>query len=228
MNNYFSVKLYSAKNERKILFFFPAAFTQMWHYRWTVFSLNKMGVTVVGLNIAWNRAIRELDFDGLLELVKQIDGVVSDTISKNSLKSDYAVLGVSIGSVLSLYAAKRHDSINSIILFVPFGTLSNLYWTHKPSRPFLDTLMKNGLRTEQDLEKLTQPIETQYQLHKIKHKKLVSFLGKRDKIVHDGQKLIEAIKEQDIDATFYESPFGHFGTALVGLLRKSQWNKILK
>lgn len=107
-------------------------------------------------------------------------------------------------------------------------TLSNLLWTHKPSKPFIATLMKNGLRSEQDLEKLTQPVETQYQLDRLKDRQIVSHLGKSDRIVFDGQKLVDAIKEQGIDATFYDSRFGHLGTSVIGILRKKRWDIILK
>ncbi|HTE57201.1 MAG TPA: hypothetical protein VK694_00500 [Verrucomicrobiae bacterium] len=134
---------------------------------------------------------------------------------------------MSYGSVLSLYTAKRHKNIASIILFVPYGTLSHLLWTHKPSRPFTQTLVSNGLKSERNLEKLTKPIETQYQLEKLKDRKVVSFLGRNDKIVFDGQKLVTAIKKQGIDATFYESRFGHFGTAAVNLVWKQRWDRVL-
>lgn len=226
VNDYFSTREYKAKNEKKILFFFPAGFTQMWHYRWTVFLLNRKGITVLGFNFAWKKAIRECNSPDLVKMIEQVNEVVDDTVSKKP-NMEYATLGLSFGSVLSLYSAKRHKSIRSIILFVPYGTLSNLLWTHKPSRPFIATLMKNGLKAERDLEKLTQPVETQYQLDKLKDRRIVSYLGKSDKIVFDGQKLVDAIKEQGIDATFYESRFGHFGTCVTGILRESKWNQIL-
>jgi alpha-beta hydrolase superfamily lysophospholipase len=227
MGDYFSTKEYKAKNTKKILFFFPAGFTKMWQYRWTVFLLNRMGITVIGFDFSWRKAIRECNFTDLINLIKQVDQVVGETITKNPPSMQYAVLGLSFGSVFSLYTAKRHKSIKSIILFVPYGTLSNLLWTHKPSKPFIATLMKNGLKSEQELEKLTQPVETQYQLDNLKDRRIVSFLGKSDKIVFDGAKLVDAIKEQNIDATFYKSRFGHFGTSALGILRKSKWDQIL-
>lgn len=227
MSEYFSVRVYKSKNEKKILFFFPAGFTQMWHYRWTIFLLNRMGVTVIGFNFAWKKAIRECDFADLLNLIEQVNNIVDKKITNNPKDMEYATLGLSFGSVLSLYTAKRHKTIRSIILFVPYGTLSNLLWTHKPSRPFIATLIKNGLKTEQDLEKLTQPVETQHQLDRLKDRQIVSYLGKSDKIVFDGEKLVHAIKKQGIDATFYESRFGHFGTSVVGLLSKRKWDRVL-
>ena len=140
VNDYFSTREYKAKNEKKILFFFPAGFTQMWHYRWTVFLLNRKGITVLGFNFAWKKAIRECNFPDLVKMIEQVNEVVDDTVSKKP-NMEYATLGLSFGSVLSLYSAKRHKSIRSIILFVPYGTLSNLLWTNKPSRPSIATLM---------------------------------------------------------------------------------------
>lgn len=227
MSEFFSIKEYKTKNAKKILFFFPAGFTKMWQYRWTVFLLNRMGITVIGFDIAWRKAIRECDFNDLVDLIKRVDQIVDEVISKNSQTMQYFVLGVSFGSVLSLYTAKRHKNIKSIILFVPYGTLSHLLWTYKPSKPFIETLMQNGLTSEQELEKLTQLVETQYQMDKLKDRQIVSFLGKSDKIVFDGTKLVDAIKQQDIDATFYASRFGHFGTSVWGLLSKHKWDKIL-
>lgn len=227
MTDYFKTKTYKAKNSKKTMFFFPAGFTKMWHYRWTVFLLNRMGITVVGFDFDWRRAIREYDFDDFVDLIEQVNQTVDEIISNNPKEIQYSVLGLSFGSVLSLYTAKMHNNIKSIILFVPYGTLSNLLWTHKPSRPFIETLIKNGLKTEKELEKLTQPVETQYQLNKLNSRKIVSFLGKSDKIVFDGAKLVDAIKKEGIDSTFYESRFGHFGTSVLGILQKSKWDKVL-
>lgn len=227
MSGYFVIKKYETKNAKKTLFFFPAGFTKIWQYRWTVYLLNRMGITVVGFDFAWKKAIRECDFNDFVDLIKQVNQAVGKVISKNSTEMQYSVLGLSFGSVLSLYTAKMHSNIESIILFVPYGTLSHLLWTHKPSGPFIETLMQNGLKTEEELEALTQPVETQYQLNKLKDRKIVSFLGKSDKLVFDGGKLVDAIKKQGVDATFYESRFGHLGTSVFGILRKSKWDHIL-
>ncbi len=227
MDRYFSTKVYKAKHEKKILFLFPAGFTKVWQYRWTIYLLNRMGVTVVGFDCEWKKVIRECNFDDLLKIVYQVEKTAGEVITDNPQITEYAVLGISFGSVFSLYTAKRHEQIRSIILFVPYGTLSNLLWTHKPSRPFIKTLLQGGLKTEQDLEKLTQPIETQYQLERLKGRRIVSFLGKSDKVVFDGEKLVAAMQRHHLDATFYESRFGHFGTSVVGIARKRKWDKIL-
>src|SRR5688572_24690060 len=136
MNTYFSVKHYKAKNEKKVLFFFPAGFTQMWQYRLTVLQLNRMGVSVVGFNVRWRAAVREYkSFDHFIDVIKDANKTVHQIISQKP-DAEYAALGISFGSVLSLYTAKRHSQIKSIILFVPYGTLSYLLWTYKPSKAF--------------------------------------------------------------------------------------------
>ncbi len=226
MSEHYSIKEYSVKNAKKVLFFFPAGFTKMWHYRFTVLQLNRMGISVIGFDFSWKNAIRTWGFDEFKGVIEEVDQTVDEIISRQP-DIDYSVLGLSFGSVLSLYTAKRHKSIKSIILFVPYGTVSHLLWTHKPSRPFIENLIKNGLKSEQDLEKLTLPIETRYQLDKLKDRKIVSFLGRSDKIVFDGEKLVHAIKKNEINASFYESRFGHLGTSLIGLAQKSKWSKIL-
>ncbi len=227
MEKYISTKVYEAKNAKKVLFFFPAGFTQMWQYRWTVFLLNRRGITVVGFNFAWKKAIRDYGFDDLLQLIYQTDMVVDERIKANPSTTEYSALGLSFGSVLALYTAKKHDNIKSIILFVPYGTLSNLLWTHKPSRPFIQTLLKNGLKTEQDLEKLTEPVETQTQLEKLNGRRIVSFRGMSDKIVFDGEKIEFAIEKSKVDSTLHRLRFGHFGTSIVGILQKRKWMKVI-
>lgn len=229
MDKIFSVKYYPARDEKRVLFFFPAGFTQMWHYRLTVMQLNRMGVSVVGFNIRWRRAIRQYhNLDHFIDVIKEVDRTVGDIITRGKPGMEYAALGISFGSVLSLYTAKRHKQIKSIILFVPYGTLSHLLWTYRPTKVFLRRLVKNGLKSEAELAELTRPIETQYQLDKLKGRRIVSFNGKSDRVVFDGQKLVDAIKKEGIDATFYESRFGHFGTSVVGLLQKSKWDKVLR
>lgn len=227
MEKYFDVVEYSVKDAKKVLFFFPAGFTKIWQYRWTIFLLNRMGITVIGFDFAWKKAIRWLDFKMLLDLVFAVNQKVGEIIANNSENVEFSVLGLSMGSVLSLYTAKQNKRIKSIILFVPYGTLSNLLWTHKPSRPFIKTLMQKGLKSEQELEKLTQPVETQYEMGKLMNRKIVSYLGLNDKIVFDGTKLVDAIKKQGIDATFYDSRYGHFWTCIFGILHKGKWAHIL-
>lgn len=227
MSSYFVIKNYAPKNAKKILFFFPAGFTKMWMYRWTIFLLNRMDIRVVGFDFAWKKAIRECGFEDFVSLIKQVDEVVDEVIEKNARDMQYSVLGLSFGSVLSLYTAKIHRQIKSIILFVPYGTLSHLLWTHKPSRPFIEGLVKAGLRSEKELETLTKPYETQHQLYKLKNRKVVSFLGENDKIVFDGQMLVNAIKAQGIEAKFYRTRVGHFGTSVLGILQHSKWIHII-
>ncbi|HTE57202.1 MAG TPA: hypothetical protein VK694_00505 [Verrucomicrobiae bacterium] len=90
MNEYFAIREYRAKNAKKVLFFFPAGFTKMWHYRWTVFVLNRMGITVVGFNFAWKKAIRKCNFDNMVDLIKQVDQAVSDTMSQYPQGTQYS------------------------------------------------------------------------------------------------------------------------------------------
>lgn len=228
MNPYYTTKKYGTRSAERIVFFFPAGFTKLWQYRWIIFLLNRSGVGVVGFDISWRKAIKECRFDEFMEIILGVSRSVNAYISENSSIERFSVLGISFGSVLALYCAKQNQLIQSIILFVPYGALSRLLWTYRLSQKFLERLEHEEMvDTEDSLHKLTRLVEPQYELEKLKDRQIISHSGKNDKIVRDGQQFINAVKNQKINATFYESRFGHFGTALFGLLKKKRWDKIL-
>lgn len=227
IKDYIKVKTYKAKKEKKILFFFPAGFTKMWQYRYTVFLLNRMGITVVGFDFAWNKAVSELDMGGLIRLVEDTNAIVLNTQLKNPEISEYVVFGTSFGTVCALYAAKRHESIRSIILNMPYGTLAHLLWTHKPSKPFKEMLIKSGIDTEEKLYNAALPIETQADLDELKDRKIVNFTAMNDKIVFDGDDIAKALKKANPKTILHKTQFGHFWGGIENIMRKSKWDRIL-
>lgn len=228
MDEYIQVKEYHVKHPRRVVFFFPAGFTKLWQYRWTFRLLNRQGVSVVGFEHKWREAIADFDMDDTVHLVEYINKRVGQKISEHGTALSYTVFGSSFGSVPALYAAKRHDAIDSVILNVPYGTMSNVLWHYKPGRSFLDKLKASGVTTEAKLHKLTQPIETQKDLHKLKNKKVVSFLARNDKIVLDGQKLVDALQQEVPGVILHETQYGHFWGGIENILRKSKWDGVLR
>lgn len=208
-------------------FFFPAGFTQMWHYRLIVYSLNRKGITVVGFNFAWRKAIKENDFGGLYKLIDIVDETVKQFIETKPEIIEFINIGLSFGSVLSLYTAKNHKKINTLILFAPYGTLSHLFWTYKPAKPFIQTLARKGINNEKDLEKLTAPVETLNKIFKLSNRKIISFRGMSDDIVLDGEKIESALADHCKDSKLFRLPYGHFFTCVVGLSQRRKWLKYL-
>lgn len=86
-HSYFTYKQYPAKNAHRTLFFFPAGFTKLSLYRYTIRQLNKMGVTVVGFDFKWNKAVKEVDLEGLNAILAQVDGIVSDHMADNKIRA---------------------------------------------------------------------------------------------------------------------------------------------
>jgi len=226
-NEYFSYKEYRVTNANKILFFFPAGFTKLWLYRYTIFLINKMGYTVVGFDFRWNKAVNELDLKGLEDLMNIVDGVVAQIQSENPNVNDYAIFASSFGTLLATYIAKRHKNIKSIILNMPYGKFSNVLWTHKPSKAFKETLVKNGISSAQQLHKLILPIEAQTDLYILKDRKIVNFTALKDKVVPDGQDFVVALKKANPKAIFHYSQFGHFWGGIENILSKHKWDSIL-
>lgn len=226
-SEYLTHRLYKAKNAKKIMFFFPAGFTKMWQYRYTVFLLNKMGITVVGFDFEWHRAVNELDVAGLIKMQENIDEVVIDIQAKNPDIKEYSVFGTSFGTVCALYIAKRHQNIRAVILNMPYGTLAHLLWTHIPSRPFKEALIKNGIDTEEKLHKLTQPIETKANLELLSDRKIVNFTAMNDKIVFDGADIATALKRANPSTILHKTQFGHFWGGIENIARKSKWDAVL-
>ncbi len=228
MNPYFSHKEYPAKNAKRTLFFFPAGFTKLSFYRYTIHQLNKAGVTVIGFDFRWQKAVREVDLDGLNDILVQVDEVISSHINRQSNPNyKYAVFGSSFGGVIALYIAKRHIGVDSIILNVPHATVSKVLWTHKPSRAFKDTLIKAGIDTEAKLYEALGPLESQADLNLLKDRKIVNFTALNDKIVTDGLELAGALQKANPGTILYQTKYGHFVGGSLGVLRKRKWDLIL-
>lgn len=220
----FKMKMHKAKHEQTVLFFFPAGFTYLWQYRWLFWYLNMRGITVIGCEVAWRRAVKEMtSIDDMILAIKNIDSEVSRIINQaHSKKLKYAVFGTSFGSVPALYCAKAHPEIRSIILNVPYGTLSHLIWTYKPLARFKRQLVLDGI-TEKKLQILTKPIETQYELDDIRDREIVVFTSQTDKIVFDGKTLVTALKRLKVSATYHETQYGHFWGAIENLMFVKKW-----
>jgi alpha/beta superfamily hydrolase len=226
-NPYFSFKEYKAKNATRTLFFFPAGFTKLSLYRYTIRQLNKMGVAVVGFDFKWRKAVQEVDLDGLHALMNQVDKVISNYMSARHGQT-YAVFGSSFGGVIALYVAKQHQNVDVVILNVPHATVSKVLWTHKPSRPFKDSLVAQGIDTEAKLHRALGQIESQANLKRLKDRKIVNTTAMNDKIVTNGLELANALAKANPNTILYQTRFGHFVGGSLGVLRKRKWESVLK
>lgn len=228
-SEYFTHKEYKAMNAHKTLFFFPAGFTKLSLYRYTISQLNRSGITVVGFDFKWKKAVSEVNLDGLHHMMAQVDDVVSSYMDASKKTGySYAVFGSSFGGVIALYLAKRHKNIDAIILNVPHATVSKVFWTHKPTRPFKETLIKQGIDTEEKLYHELGQIEVQHDLQLLKDRKIVNLTAMNDKIVTNGLDLAEALKEANPNTILYRTRFGHFVGGSIGVLRKKQWDMVLR
>jgi alpha-beta hydrolase superfamily lysophospholipase len=228
INPYFTYKVYKAKDAKRTLFFFPAGFTKLSWYRYTIYQLNKMGVTVVGFDFKWRRAVREADLESLHTTFKQVDRAVQQVMAAEpNPKHTFAVFGSSFGGVIALYLAKRHRNIGTIILNVPHATVSKVLWTHKPSRPFKDSLVRQGIDTEAKLHKALTSLESQANLEALKDRKIVNITALNDKIVTNGLELSEALTRANPSVVLHQTRFGHFVGGSLGILRKSKWQFVL-
>ncbi len=223
----FKHKVYKAKNEQKILFFFPAGFTKLWWYHFTFNFLNRKNITVIAFDLDWHRAVSELDPNKLHRLLDDINEIVEKVQNDHSNVTEYSVFGTSFGTVIALYIAKKHKNIQSIILNMPYGTIAHLLWTHKPSRPFKDHAIASGLDTEFKLHTALMPIETQANLEILSDRKVVNFTALNDKIVFDGRDFANALSKTNTSAIFHETQFGHFWGGIENILSKRKWDSIL-
>jgi len=227
-NPYFSYKVFKAKNAKRTLFFFPAGFTRLSLYRYPIARLNKSGVTVVGFDFQWRKAVSEVDLEGLHSLMAQINETVTHYMASNKNPTHpYAVFGSSFGGVIALYVAKRHKNIDAIILNVPHATVSKVLWTHKPSKPFKAMLVSQGLDSEAKLHKALALLESQSDLELLKDRKIVNITGLNDKIVTNGLELADALAAANPSTILHKSRYGHLVAGSLGVLRKSKWDSIL-
>lgn len=227
-SEYYQYKIYNAKNATSTVFFFPAGFTQMWLYGLTVRQLNKRGFKVVGFNIKWRKAIQEFDIDGFITFMNQMNDVVTEIQTKTKDNQKYSVFGISFGSLIALYVAKRHKNISSLVLMVPYGKFSHLLMSHEPSKPFKEMLLANGLDTEEKIHLRMLPIESQTNLDTLKNRKIVNYTALNDRIVDDGKEFAEALRKNVPTSVLYETQYGHLWGSVVSILRKSKWLPILE
>jgi hypothetical protein len=186
-----------------------------------------MGYSVVGFDIDWYRAVNELDEHLIVKMLEEINDVVVTVQSEHPLVEEYAVFGTSFGTVCALFVAKQHKNICSIILNMPYGTLAHLLWTHKPSKPFKERLIQNGLSTEKLLQDALRTIETQHNLDKLSDRKIVNFTALNDKVVFDGQDFADALKAVTPGTVFHATQYGHFWGGIENILAKKKWDCIL-
>ncbi len=228
VTEYYKIKEYPVKNPTRVVFWFPAGFTKLWQYRYTILLLNRMGISVVGFDFKWRKSFNELSPEGLIDFSDQINVSVGEIMSGYSSDMKYSVFGTSVGGVFSLHIAKNYDQVDSAILNMPYGTVSHLLWTYKPAKEFRQRFIDSGIDSEAKLHKLLKPIETQRNLGLLRDKRIVNFTAQNDKIVFDGYDFAKALKKAVPSSTLHETQFGHFWGGIENILRKSKWDSVLR
>ncbi len=223
-NKYWSSKRYPTKKYKGTVFLFPAGFTYLWMYRLPIYLLSRNGYEVLGFSIKWKKGVKELEFKDLISMFEEMNKFVKDSFQN---EGKYTVFGTSFGGVIATYVAKRNKEIESMILNLTHGSSANLFWDYKPTKKIIQKLKDEGISSEQELSKITEPIESSKDIELLKDRKIVVFVSLNDKVTKDNFGTATALQKVNPNVIIYTTKLGHFSGAIKNIMTRKKWMKVL-
>ncbi len=217
---------YSSKSfglvKENVIFFFTAFGHKYWLYYPAIKKLTKAGYYVIVYDINPN-----IVFNGNIpELLTHVDILINDIKKQvESLKKQRAKtfisFGNSAGTILAMRAAIEIADIQKVIINLTYGSLTDNIWSWRMLQGVKKSFENAGL-SKSEVEKLLEPISPLSMAPKLKNKKLLLYLAKRDKIIlfEQSQQFKEALDEEKIGYIYHQNNvFGHILSGAINLTR---------
>lgn len=218
---YFSFKTFG-KSEKGVIFLFTGFRMKRWLYYLTIRKLMKAGYYVIVYDID-SSLIFHGEISDFLYTVEALINTVKQQV--NDLKQQGAKVffsyGTSMGTIFAMRIAIEIQDIKKIIVNLTYGSLADNVWTWSVLKGVKKRLEHAGI-TKEKLETLLEPISPLSMAPKLKGKKLLLYLAKKDKIILFNQSLQfkEALDKAGIEYIYYQNNrFGHFIAGSLNNLR---------
>ena len=214
-----------------VIFLYTAFRTRYWLYYPTIRKLVKEGYYVVVYDFNPTLVFKG-EVSDLLNLANDILKNTKNQVEefkKDGVKKFFA-FGVSMGTIMGLRAAIEIPEIKKVVVNLTYGSLADTIWTQKVLGKIKKRFQKSGI-TKEKLELLLEPISPLSMARKLKGKKVLLYLSKKDKVILFSQssEFKKALEEAKVDYVYRENQkFGHIISGFLNNARARTYLDFLK
>lgn len=223
----FMTKEYGEKN-KKVIFLLAG-----WHMRhWSLWPAAKL-LEINGyycICCAYDNGVFSPNVSKTVKSLLSIKNDILEWIS-NLKKNGYNEFGGSLGSLIAVLVANESEDISKLILNTAGSDPAENMWVSDITKgKFKAEIIKQGYTLEK-LQKAWKPISPIHNLDKLKNKKILVYLSKRDRVIPFpvGMKLIQAFEKKQYKYQLIVNPrLGHMYTSLYNSVRANVYLDFLK
>ncbi len=230
MQSFFRTAVYGTQHS-KVVFMLTGWGNTIWMYRGFAAMLVAGGYRVIVYE--YDAGVLSPDADKTVRCLTAIRDDVLKQIS--SLKSegcrDFAVFGVSLGSVIALMAADHSPDISRVILNTTGSDVAETVWGWDSFQPAFKRELAKLHRTLEHLKQLWKPIAPSNNIGNLQGKKILVYLARHDEIIPYplGAALVKQLQQRGYDCTVRINPIlGHILTATVNLVNSRVYLTFLR
>lgn len=205
----------------KLMFFFCGMATRIWLYRGPVRRLVKVGYHVIAYDFdPW--IVRDGDVNNFLQVGEQVNADTKQQIrrAKREGVRVFHAFGTSMGTLFAIKLAAENAEVSKVIINLTYGSVAENVWTWRYLRKLKQRCVAQGY-TMKSLDKALAPISPIPNAPKLKGKKVLLYLPRRDKILRFEQSIQfrEALLAAGVEHTYRENKyFGHIISGFINFL----------
>lgn len=223
----FSVTYFPSKQAGNAVIFLIASFkTKVWQYRPVIKKLNAMGFSVYAYDYLWKPLLEAYPEEWVNfseKLTADIDHKIQ--LHKQQPDSRFGIIGVSVGSILAMHAAKVQPDIEKVMLVTVYGSSARQVWEH-PSLLKMRAKFENSNLSEREAFDVFGHLEPTYKLDLLGSRPLLLFASVKDRVIRysNTRLLIDEATNRSIDITVHLIDAKRHSLAIVKAFRdSSKW-----
>lgn len=221
----FYVTHFASKKPGNAVIFLVASFkTKVWQYRPVIKRLTDMGFSVYAYDYLW-KPLLEAYPEEWVNFSEKITADIDEKIQfhKQQPDSRFGIIGVSVGSILAMHAAKVQPDIEKTLLVTVYGSSARQVWEH-PSLLKMRAKFENSNLTERQAFDVFGHLEPTYKLDLLGKRSLLVFASVDDKVIRfsNTRLLIDEAEKQSIDITVYLIDTKRHSMAIVKAFRNTK------
>lgn len=194
-------------------------------YRSIITKLNEEGYSVNVYEYTW-RPLLECGPEDWPAFSSRLAGDIKKQIAverRRNPEMKFGILGVSVGSVLAMHAAKVLPELERIMLVTMYGNSARHVWEH-PSLAKMRTKLETAGLGQDGAYEVFEHVEPTYLLHLIGQRPILLYANKTDPVIRfaNTQVFIDAAKREGIPLTLKLVSSSRHSFTIVKAFRDSQ------
>ncbi len=189
----------ATENIRGVVFIVTSFKTKAWQYKSVAKTLNREGYKVYIYDYLW-RPLLEVYPEEWVSFSTKIVQDIDKKIARNKAPGiSFGIIGVSVGSIISMHAAKVLSDIKSVMLVTIYGSSAQHVWEH-PSLNKMRSKFENSSMSVKEAYDIFEHLEPTYKIDLLKSKRLLVYANELDPVIRfsNTQILLDSLNEAGV------------------------------